>query len=160
MRLRGWRAGLEDDPIHPDRLTPYGRHRFHLEELLRERFDTLVVRVPQAFGSGQRKGLLYDLRNRYRLDHIRPDGSFQHYGLRHLWAHISTALDAGLDTLNLATPPLSNAEVAETIFGLTLPERNNTDQSPPADTYTRDMRTRHADLFGGEDGYLMSAEQS
>ena len=95
----------ETTPLTADGLTPYGANRLHMEQALAERFDTLALRLPQLYGGGLKKGIVYDLLNDYRVEFIRPDGRFQYYDLRRLWADTQLALDHGLSTLNVATPP-------------------------------------------------------
>jgi NAD-dependent epimerase/dehydratase family protein len=146
----------ERTPLSEDGLTPYGANRLHLETVLRDRFDTLALRLPQLYGAGLKKGIVYDLLNDYRVEYIRPDGQFQYYDLRRLWADTTLALDAGLDSLNLATPPLRSDRVAAECFGIDIAGQVVAgEESPFAAMYTRDMRTAHAGRFGGPPGYLM-----
>lgn len=146
----------ETTPLSAAELAPYGANRLRMEEQLSERFDTLVVRLPQLYGAGLKKGIVYDLLNGYRVEYIRPGGRFQYYDLRRLWADIQTALRAGLPALNVATPPLTSARVAAECFGVDIAGQEVIgEESPFARMYTRDMRTIHADLFGGPSGYLM-----
>jgi hypothetical protein len=145
----------ETTPLQAQGLTPYGANRLHMEQALSERFDTLVLRLPQLYGIGLKKGIIYDLLNRYRVEYIRPDSLFQYYDLRRLWADTQVALEAGLNALNVATPALTSAEVAADCFGVDISGQVVTGESPFAGMYTRDMRTIHADLFGGPPGYLM-----
>lgn len=146
----------EQTPLSAQNLTPYGANRLHMEQTLAARFDSLALRLPQLYGAGLKKGIVYDLLNNYRIGYIRPAGRFQYYDLRRLWADAQSALEAGLDRLNLATPPLSSARVASECFGIDISNQIVPgDESPFARMYSRDMRTRHADLFGGPPGYLM-----
>ena len=147
----------EDTPITTDNLTPYGRNRLALERLTRERFDTTVIRLPQLFGPGLKKGVIYDLANNYRVEHIRPDGRFQYYNLERLWDDIQVALDNGLNALNIATPPLTSARVAQECFGVDLsPQAPPTPESRFSQMYTRNMTTTHAGLFGRDGDYLLT----
>lgn len=148
----------ENTVSDPSTLTPYGANRLHLERTLSERFDTLSLRLPQLFGPGIKKGLVYDLANDYRVEFIDPDGVFQYYDLTRSWDDIGVALDAGLHTLNVATEPLGHRRLAEEVFGTDI-SGNDVEASPFAAMYTRDMTSVHAELFGGSDGYLMSAEE-
>lgn len=146
----------EATPLTAEGLTPYGANRLHLERQLAARFATLAVRLPQLYGAALKKGIVYDLLHDYRVEFIRPDDRFQYYDLRRLWSDVTVALDAGLTTLNVATPALTSARVAADCFdrdisAQTVPGAPN----PFARMYTRDMRTVHADLFGGPPGYLM-----
>ena len=146
----------ESTPLSADGLTPYGANRLHMEQTLCERFDTLALRLPQLYGAGLKKGIVYDLLNDYRIEFIRPDGRFQYYDLRRLWSDTELALQAGLRTLNIATPPLTSARVAAECFGVDIADQVVAgEESPFAPMYTRDMRTIHADLFGGPPGYIL-----
>lgn len=145
----------EDTPLSPAGLTPYGANRLHQEKRLGAVFDTLPVRLPQLYGPRLRKGVVYDLANDYRVEHIDPGMHFQHYDTTRLWGDIRTALDAGVPSLNIAPPPISNATLAAEVFG-----KDISGQVPPgtpspfARMYTRNMTTRHAGLFGAAGPYL------
>lgn len=79
---------------------------------------------------------------------------YQYYDLRRLAKDIDTALEAGLNILNLATPPVSADEVYAAVTGKT-GWRNETAAQP----FDYDMRSLHAALLGGENGYLTTKEQ-
>lgn len=147
----------EQTPIEPGGLAPYGANRARLETLLRDRFDTLVVRLPQLYGRNLKKGIVYDLLHDYRVEHIHPDIAFQYYDLGRLWTDVQRALELGLPSLNVATPPLRNREVAREVFGRALSVED--DAPRPQDWYTKDMRTVHAQAWGSPaPGYLMSRD--
>jgi len=78
---------------------------------------------------------------------------YQFYDLFHLWEHMEKALVLGLNKLNLATQPVS---VAEVYHALTGGEFVNELNKPPFDY---DFRTKHAAALGGADGYLENREQ-
>jgi nucleoside-diphosphate-sugar epimerase len=143
----------EDSPITPEPANAYGRHRYELEEFVRARFDTLVVRLPGLFGEGLKKNVLYDFLHDNRVEAIHSEGVFQFYGLENLWKDVRTALDAGLQLVNFATEPTSVAEIARECFGR---EFDNRPHGSPA---RYDLRSRHFHLFGGRDGYLYSKQQ-
>ncbi|MFT4234749.1 MAG: NAD-dependent epimerase/dehydratase family protein [Microbacterium sp.] len=150
----------EGTALTDEGLTPYGRNRLHQERRLADAFDTTIVRLPQLYGARLKKGVVYDLANGYRVEHIRPAGLFQHYDVRGLWRDIQIALDNDLDAFNVATPPISNADLASDVFGIDISGQQPAEpESPFARMYTRDMRTKHADLFGSTDGYLLTREQ-
>ena len=50
----------EHSPIDTDRLQAYGKNRLELEELVSNRFDAMIVRLPALFGNGLKKNFLYD----------------------------------------------------------------------------------------------------
>lgn len=79
--------------------------------------------------------------------------SYQFYSLENLWGHIETALTHSINRLNLATPPISVAEVYQALSGEVF---HNELPKPPFDY---DMRTKYAHLFGGTGGYLIRKEE-
>lgn len=146
----------ESTPPTEDGLTPYGANRLRMEQTLADRYRSLALRLPQLYGFGLKKGIVYDLLNDYRVEFIRPGGAFQYYDLRRLWDDVEVALKEGLTSLNFATPPLSSARVAAECFGRDIAEQVVPgEESAYARMYTRDMRTVHAELFGGPPGYLL-----
>ncbi|PTL80226.1 NAD-dependent epimerase/dehydratase family protein [Vitiosangium sp. GDMCC 1.1324] len=143
----------EDSPIIPQPANAYGRHRHELEEFVRARFDALVVRLPGLFGEGLKKNVIYDFLHDNRVEAIHSEGVFQFYGLENLWKDVKTALDAGLQVVNFSTQPTRVADIARECFGR---DFDNRPHNAPA---SYDMRSRHAHLFGGRDGYLYSKPQ-
>ncbi|MDM4762967.1 hypothetical protein QT381_08100 [Galbitalea sp. SE-J8] len=140
----------EDTPVPEPGLHPYGLHRWQLENAARDRFDdVLVVRLPGLFGPGIKKNVVFDLLHDNNVERIHHAGRFQYYDLRELWRHIGEAADAGLDLVNLATEPVTTGEIAREVFGIDF-------RDEPAGVVPGlyDMRTRHAGVFGGRDGYL------
>ena len=79
---------------------------------------------------------------------------YQFYHLARLWQDVQTALQNGLTTLNLTTPPVTAAEVYNTVTGKA--DWQNELPKPPFDY---DLRSRHAALLGGADGYLCTKQQ-
>lgn len=144
----------EDSPIDETKQTPYGRHRLMLEQLAAGQFsNVLAVRLPGLFGPGLKKNALYDLLRNNELHKVNAAAIYQFYNLDRLWADISTALGAGIKVVNFGTEPISVRDVAREVFDL---DFTNDPGTPPA---RFDMRSRHAALFGGSDGYLYDRRQ-
>lgn len=140
-------------------LTPYGANRLHQERRFTTSVPTTVVRLPQLYGANLKKGVVYDLANDYRVEHIRPAGEFQHYDVRRLWGDIEIARAEGLKSLNVATPPISNETLAREVFGRDISGQVPPEpESPFAQMYTRNMTTAHAALFGASEAYLNTME--
>lgn len=78
---------------------------------------------------------------------------YQFYALNDLWAHISLARANGLRRLNLTPQPVSVREVYTALTGKTF--HNHLNKQP----FSYDLRTKHAALFGGRDGYIFSREK-
>ncbi|MFC7405060.1 NAD-dependent epimerase/dehydratase family protein [Georgenia alba] len=155
----------EDTPVTEEGLLPYGANRAYQEHVLASRFDTLILRLPQLYGANLKKGIVYDLLNDYRVEHIRPRLAFQHYDLSRVWADTRIALEHGLGSLNVAPPPIESGTVAQQVFGRDIwGQHADVEETPESLGYTRDMRTKHGALFApagraAPDGYLMTEEQ-
>lgn len=144
----------EDTPIDTDGLLPYGVNRYYLEQYCRDNFDTTTLRLPGLFGEGLKKNIIYDLLHDNNVDRIHKDGVYQYYNLDNIWRDIQIALDNKLPLVNLATPPVSTAEVAKYAFGVDF-------TNEPADIKPAywDMHSKYAAEYGGEGNYLCTKQQ-
>lgn len=144
----------EDTPIDPSAQQPYGLNRLELERRAAAHFPrVLSVRLPGLFGTGLKKNAIFDLLHDNETHKIHANGVFQFYNLARLAGDIELSLAAGLEVVNFATEPVSVREVAREAFGL---DFTNDPGTKPA---RYDVRTKHAELFGGVDGYLRSRGQ-
>jgi nucleoside-diphosphate-sugar epimerase len=144
----------EDTPIDPGKQQPYGRNRLLLEQFAARHFPrVLVVRLPGLFGEGLKKNAIYDLLHNNDVHKIHSGGVFQLYNLDDLWRDVQKAISAELSLVNFATEPVSIRDVAREAFGRDF----DNDPGQPAARY--DMRSKHAALFGGRDGYLYNRGQ-
>jgi hypothetical protein len=144
----------EDTPIDPLLVEPYGRHRYHLEEFVRENFNQVsIVRLPGLFGPGLKKNLIYDLTHNNCLHLTHNQSLFQFYNLQNLWADLQIVLNHSLPLVNFATEPVRASEVADRCFGIQFD--NVTEKAP----VSYEMHSQYAHLFGSPARYLYSAEQ-
>jgi len=143
----------EDTEIDTADLHSYGKHRLQLENFVKERFDTLIVRLPGLFGDGLKKNIIYDLLHKNCVDQIHKDSKFQFYYLAYLWQDIQTSLQHNLQLVNLATEPTSVWEVADAGFDL---QFINEPQSHPA---SYDMRSKYSKLFNSKQNLYMYDKQ-
>jgi nucleoside-diphosphate-sugar epimerase len=148
------RGSDETRPADTAQEQAYGRHRALLEEFVTRRFDdVLVVRLPGMFGPGLKKNLVFDLIHQPDARFAHAASTFQFYDVRDLWGHVLLARDAGLSVVNLATAPVSSAQVARDCFGV-----DYACDDRPEVSY--DLHTRHAaELAGREGPYLRSADE-
>lgn len=139
----------EDDD--PGQSSPYGAHRLAFERALRQRWPGLtVMRLPGLFGPGLKKNALHDLLHEHEVERLHPDGQLQWYPLQRLWQDLATAMAAGLTLANAATAPLRTADIAARLFARA-PWPAPQGVTPPR----YDMRSQHAALFGGTQGWWM-----
>jgi hypothetical protein len=144
----------EDSFIDPDGNHAYGRHRFELERWARDHFDCVrIVRLPALFGAGLKKNAIFDLLHENQVDKINPLGEFQWYPLRRLSDDLDLICEAGLSLVNLFPEPVSMPRIIAEFF----PSACVGPPSLPAPRYR--LRSRHAALFGGSNGYLMTADE-
>lgn len=144
----------EDTPIDPSSLSPYGKHRWILEQELAARFpNLLIVRLASPFGRGLKKSAIYDFLCGVDLQRLHYRSAFQFYCLDRLWIDISIASSLGIQVINLVTEPISVQELAKAAFDLDFFH----DPGTPPVRY--DVRTRHNALSGGAGGYLCNQSQ-
>lgn len=79
-------------------------------------------------------------------------GVFQFYNLANLWEDIQTALKNDIRLLNIATEPVCVADIYEKIADRTFDNRIT--DTPPY----YDYRSKHAEVFGGRNGYFTEKE--
>lgn len=79
--------------------------------------------------------------------------TFQFYSLGRLWEDIQIALNEGITVLNIATEPVTVAEVFKALTGEVF---KNELKGTPA---KYDFRTIYASKFGGKGGYICSKEE-
>ncbi len=143
----------ENSRINLDECHPYGKHRLELEKIISDKFDTLIFRLPGLFGAGLRKNIIYDFLNDNNVEQINPKGIFQFYYLNHLTRDINIALENNLQVVNMATEPTSVSEVAKICLGHDF----NNEVDAAGGKY--DYRSIHAELFGGNNGYMYTKQQ-
>lgn len=145
----------EETPVIEDGLHAYGLHRRLLEKFVETRFSNhLVVRLPGLVGPGLRKNVIFDFLNNNNLEAIESRGVFQFYPMVNLWFDLLASLRAQLKLVHLTAGPVSVAEVSVQGFGRPF---NHELAGAPA---RYDMRTRHAEVFGGEGMYQYSARET
>ena len=143
----------ELSPIDTAASQPYGLHRFHLEEFCRSRFNTNVIRLPGLYGHGLKKNAVFDLLSGRPVDGVPGNARFQFYDMSRLHADVERILTAGIRTVNVTAEPVAMNDVAREVFGRSMP----TAFSESAPSY--DVRSIHAGLVHGANGYWFSARQ-
>lgn len=81
-------------------------------------------------------------------------GIFQYFNLKHLWTVIQTALETNIRVLNIATEPVSAAEIYSSVNE---GEVFVNEQNKPVPYF--DFRTKYAKVFGGNAGYIFDKHQ-
>ncbi|MDX2079421.1 MAG: hypothetical protein SFU53_01420 [Terrimicrobiaceae bacterium] len=128
----------------------YGKHRFLVEEFVREKFKNhLILRLPGLFGNGIKKNVIHDLLTHHELEKINPAGVYQYYFLDRLSKDIARARAAGISLLNVSAEPVSTQEIIDRFFP-------GTQVGAPTDfRATYDMLSRHWKDWGStKPGYL------
>ncbi|MCL6285276.1 hypothetical protein M3P21_17240 [Ruegeria sp. 2012CJ41-6] len=115
-----------------------GMWRFDRSQYGRGRDGALLREAFEAFGTTA-------------LAFTNPASRFQFYDLANLWADIERALQAGIDVLNVATPPIAAREIYQTLAGEDLPDN-------AAPVVLQDIRSRHCAAWDRDDGYLYARD--
>ena len=79
--------------------------------------------------------------------------SYQFYNLDYLFDHITLALDNQIKVLNIATEPITAAEVYEYLYGKQF--ANHITDHPA----NYNFKTKHSAVFGSDDGYILKRDQ-
>jgi len=132
----------------------YGANRLYLEDAVRERFaNSHVIRLPALFGPGLKKNALFDLLHDNLVGNIDPQSEFQWYDVGRLWADVNRTLSAGLELVVFATQPVGTEAIRQRFF----PESTIGKATDKSVRYG--ILTRHAELYGGRNGFIMTGEQ-
>lgn len=129
--------------INAEKLLPYGKHRFWLENEITRIFPSvLIVRLPALFGNGIKKNLIYDLINNQATDYTHPDSTFPFYNLKNIWKDICISLNNDIKLINFATEPLKANIISEKSVGTSLNSKTL------AKKVNYDIKTVYSHLFG------------
>ncbi len=79
-------------------------------------------------------------------------GIFQYYNLEYLYKDIQIAIDNNIRLLNIATQPIEIGALYKKLTGDEFV--NEIAAQPPY----YDFKTKHAEIFGGSDGYIQTSE--
>ncbi|MFW5437710.1 pyridine nucleotide transhydrogenase [Paenibacillus apiarius] len=128
--------------INPDVTDPYGRHRYYLEQFVKENFENvLIVRLPGLFGEGLKKNFIYDLIHDNCLHMTHRESNFQFYNMQYLWNDIQTALNNNLKLVNFSAEPVMASEISEFCLGTKF---NNVTEKEPVNY---NVKSRYAHIF-------------
>ncbi len=78
---------------------------------------------------------------------------YQFYPLRRLWNDIELALNSGIKKLNITTEPIAVSNLYEKMESV--PFVNEVMEKP----YCYNIKSRHAELYGGNGGYIMNKDE-
>lgn len=146
-------GATEDDLPSLDGLHFYGRHRWYVEEFVKQNFAKYhIIRLPALFGPGLKKNIIYDLLNSHRLDIINPQSSFQWYPLARLARDMEIIETANVSLINLAAEPVKTEVIINRYFP-SVPIGSN------ASTEVHyDMHTKYAYLFDQNSHYVIQKD--
>lgn len=145
----------ESTPIEAGHRQAFGEHRLEFERRIAARFPAChVLRLPTAFGADMRRNVLDDMIRRRDLDAVDPRGLHQWYPIDRLADDLDRAVSLHLPVVNLVSEPLETARLHRGYFDdLRIGGR-------PGAPERGDVHTRHGRAFGGDDRYLMSADEA
>lgn len=128
----------------------YGKNRIILENYVMNFFeDVAIIRLPGLFGKYLKKNIIFDLLNNNLLGKINSNDSYQWFYLNDLKNIINYTIDSNIKLLNIATEPVTNKEIVESLFP------NNINMLIENKKTSYDMRSIHF-----QDKYLFSKKQT
>lgn len=140
----------EASAIETDGLHAYGAHRRRVELALAEQYETLqIVRLPGLFGPGLKKNLIFDVIHGRDISGFDAGSTFQFYDLARLAADLGVIWDSAEPLVNLATEPVSVADVVKTLTGRDYVHQ--TESGP----MRYDMQSSFAAHWGGAGRYIV-----
>ena len=114
----------ETTPVTLPNLTPYGYHRFLLEEFVRSKFNNYkIIRLPGLVGTGLRKNIIYDLAHS-KLINFTLESSFQFYPVTYLADDILRIINKDISLIHLTSEPISVQQIIQLGFQQALPEKH------------------------------------
>jgi len=143
----------EDSDINESKQNSYGKHRFMLENFVRENFDYHIIRLPNLFGNGLKKNIVYDFLNDNETHKIDSEGIYQWYNLENIWKDIQKVIDNDIRTINFATEPCTVKELVKDGFGI------NFDNIPSGNHPKYDFQTKYANLWDKNGKYLYTKDE-
>lgn len=145
----------ENTQINQEGLHAYGLHRRLLEKFVQSHFENyLIVRLPGLVGPGLRKNIIFDFLNNNNLNMIDCRSVFQFYPLVNLWSDIQILLANNLNLAHLTAEPISVTEIVNKGFNMHFSQKL---KNPPM---YYDVRSIHAALFSGKNGYQYSQKET
>ena len=122
-----------------------------------DRFDASVLRLPGMFGRGLKKNVIFDLRNRHRLEHIDERACYQWLSVNRVWGLILRLLELreSIRVVNAFTESVRTSE----IIGRFCPEIAGQLVAQTGDPTVYRLRTKYGRSFGSTvGGYIHSRE--
>lgn len=148
-----------EDTLNGKDIHAYGTNRLYAEDRVKELFnDVHIIRLQGLVADNLTKNVIFDLKNKNILDTVNPESSLQWYPLNRLYSDIEKVIDNNIPLINLSVEPIKTKEIIN-IAPLTQGDKSilSTNPTPPV---FYDVKSKYADLFGGKNGYIVSAEES
>ncbi|WP_240414721.1 pyridine nucleotide transhydrogenase [Paenibacillus periandrae] len=144
----------ENTEIIPEEIDPYGKHRYLLEEFVRNRYSNhFIVRLPGLFGEGLKKNVIYDLIHDNCLHLIHHQNVFQFYDLSRIWDDISIVTKNNLKLVNFSTEPVMVSEIASECFNINF---DNVIEKAPV---FYNMKSIYSKYFNSSSEYMITKEE-
>lgn len=148
----------EDTPSNKD-IHAYGANRLYAEEKIKLLFDDVhIIRLQGLVANNLTKNIVFDLKNKNILETINPESALQWYPLSRLNSDIEKVIEHNIPLINLSVEPVKTQDIIN-IAPLTAAEKAIVSTKPVAPAFY-DVKSKYAKLFGGNNGYIVSAEES
>ena len=138
-----------------DHSEAYGRNRFKMEQFIKRKFTShTIIRCPQIYGPGVKKGFIYDLIYDNALDFTHKDTLLQFYWAPNFKKDIEIARKSNISLINFAVEPTTAYEVAKSGRGMNF---KTVTEKPPMKF---DMQTKYSSLYGKKGRYIYGKKET
>ena len=148
----------EDTPSNKD-IHAYGANRLYAEEKIKSLFDDVhIIRLQGLVANNLSKNIVFDLKYKNILETINPESALQWYPLSRLNRDIAKVIQHNIPLINLSVEPVKTQDIIN-IAPLTNDEKAIVSTKPVNPAFY-DVISKYAELFDGNKGYIVSAEES
>ncbi|WP_160063888.1 NAD(P)-dependent oxidoreductase [Psychromonas sp. L1A2] len=148
-----------EDTSNNKNIHAYGANRLYAEERAAELFEDLhIIRLQGLVADNLSKNIVFDLKNKNILETLNPDSSLQWYPLKRLYSDIENVIKNKIPLINLSVEPIKTQSIID-IAPLTIEERKIV-STQPANYVSYDVKSKYAKLMGGDNGYIVNAQES
>ena len=149
--------GVDESSVPtPSATNLYGGHRLMLEQFVLAQFPQVwIVRLPGLVSPRLKKNLIFDIKHGKSTSGVPINSNFQFYPLRRINGDLEWIQGMPQGFFHLTAAPLSTSRIAEH-----LKIETSNFGAPTSSAANYDFRSMHAETWGTQAGYQVSADES
>ena len=144
----------EQSPIDLDKVQPYGKNRYYLENQIKNKFKNyFIIRLPGLIGKNLKKNFIYDFIHKRKYYLSNSESMVQVYDLKNIWKDIKIAMKHSFSVINFATEPIKVAEIIKYAFSIDFVSKDK------KHFMNYDVSSIYAHFYGDKKNYLYDKQQ-